>query len=148
MKARIVNNKFNSIYTDEYLTNISEEWDLTEILPTEEELEYISLMFDFATNKYYEGATAEEIAEANKLIVPSIITARQLRLQLVLNGFNLNTIDLIIDSLPEPNKSIAKVSWEYATTFEREHQMLGLIAQQIGITETELDTIFINAEKL
>ena len=92
--------------------------------------------------------TPEEIAEANKLIVPSIITARQLRLQLVLNGFDLNTIDLIIDSLPEPNKSIAKVSWEYATTFEREHQMLELIAQQLGITETELDTIFINAEKL
>jgi len=98
--------------------------------------------------EYYESATLEEIAEANKPIVPSTITARQLRLQLVLNGFDLNTIDLIIDSLPEPNKSIAKVSWEYATTFEREHQMLALIAQQLGITETELDTIFINAEKL
>jgi len=97
---------------------------------------------------WIESATPEEIAEANKLIVPSIITARQLRLQLVLNGFNLNTIDFIIDSLLEPNKSIAKVSWEYATTFEREHQMLELIAQQLGITETELDTIFINAEKL
>jgi len=95
-----------------------------------------------------EGITPEEIAEANKPIIPSIITARQLRLQLVLNGFNLNAIDLIIDSLAEPNKSIAKVSWEYATTFEREHQMLALIAQQLGITETELDTIFINAEKL
>ena len=95
-----------------------------------------------------EGITPEEIAEANKPIIPSIITARQLRLQLVLNGFNLNAIDLIIDSLAEPNKSIAKVSWEYATTFEREHQMLELIAQQLGITETELDTIFINAEKL
>lgn len=77
-----------------------------------------------------------------------VITARQLRLQLVLSGFDLNNIDLIIDSLPEPNKSIARVSWEYATTFEREHQMLGLISQQLGISQTELDTIFINAEKL
>ena len=99
-------------------------------------------------SEWIEGATPEEIAEANKPIVPSIITARQLRLQLVLSGFDLNTIDLIIDSLPEPNKSIARVSWEYATTFEREHQMLGLIAQQLGISQTELDTIFINAEKL
>ena len=109
---------------------------------------FLKPMFNPTTLEVYEGATPEEIAEANKPIVPSIITARQLRLQLVLNGFNLNTIDLIIDSLPEPNKSIARVSWEYATTFERGHQMLSLIAQQIGITETELDTIFINAEKL
>lgn len=109
---------------------------------------FLKPKFDFTNRVFFEGATTEEIAEANKPIVPSIITARQLRLQLVLNGFNLNTIDLIIDSLPEPNKSIARVSWEYATTFEREHQMLSLIAQQLGIIETELDTIFINAEKL
>lgn len=114
------------------------------------EVEYLGNFYKPFWNgtEWIENATAEEIAEVNKPIVPNVITSRQLRLQLVLSGFDLNNINLIIDSLPEPNKSIAKVSWEYATTFEREHQMLGLIAQQLGITETELDTIFINAEKL
>ena len=118
-----------------------------DIVPAGKEVTPIKKPDEFI-KAFWNGSEWIEIIEEPTIVVPSIITARQLRLQLVLNGFDLNTIDLIIDSLPEPNKSIAKVSWEYATTFEREHQMLSLIAQQIGITETELDTIFINAEKL
>ena len=145
-KNRVINGVVNkSIYTSEWLSKNQHkivDW----VLIDKYEGDFLKPIL--VDGVVVEGATTEEIAEANKPIVPSIITARQLRLQLVLNGFNLNTIDFIIDSLPEPNKSIAKVSWEYATTFEREHQMLGLIAQQLGTTETELDTIFINAEKL
>jgi len=61
---------------------------------------------------FWNGSEWIEVIEEPTIVIPSIITARQLRLQLVLNGFDLNTIDLIIDSLPEPNKSIARVSWE------------------------------------
>ena len=59
------------VYSLAYLLRKEEltiDWQLTEVLPSEEELEYTSLMFDFATNKYYEGATPEEIAEEKKPI--------------------------------------------------------------------------------
>lgn len=70
MKARILNNEFNGIYTDEFILKNSDkiingqlvsEWQLTEVLPTEEERNYIKLMFD--GESYYEGATPEEISE-------------------------------------------------------------------------------------
>lgn len=71
MKARILNTEFKGIYTDEFLQNnlsniingqLVSEWELTEILPTELELKYINLKFDGLV--YFEGATIEEIEEA------------------------------------------------------------------------------------
>lgn len=68
MKARILNNEFKGIYTDifiqENLNNVVNgqlvsEWELTEILPTEY---YIKTMFN--GSNYYEGASQEEIAQA------------------------------------------------------------------------------------
>ena len=71
MKARIFNTDFFGIYTDEFiqdnLSNIINgqlvsEWELTEILPTELELNYINLKFDGLV--YFDGATIEEIVQA------------------------------------------------------------------------------------
>lgn len=71
MKARILNTEFKGIYTDEFLQNnlsniingqLVSEWELTEILPTELELKYINLKFDGLV--YFEGATIEEIVQA------------------------------------------------------------------------------------
>ena len=149
MKARIVNNKFNSIYTDEYLTKISEEWDLTEILPTEEELKYISLMFDFSTNKYYEGATAEEMAEEKKLIVPGSISQMKLRMQLILSGISIASIYAMIEQIPDQmQKELIYAKWEYAVIFDRNDATLNQMVQLLGITSEQLDDIFINGNKL
>jgi hypothetical protein len=71
MKARIENTEFKGIYTDEFiqdnLSNIINgqlvsEWELTEIFPTELELKFIKLKFDGLV--YFEGASVEEIQEA------------------------------------------------------------------------------------
>ncbi|CAB4148783.1 hypothetical protein UFOVP532_29 [uncultured Caudovirales phage] len=71
MKARILNTEFKGIYTDEFiqdnLSNIINgqlvsEWEITEILPTELELKFLNLKFDGLV--YFEGATIEEIQEA------------------------------------------------------------------------------------
>jgi hypothetical protein len=71
MKARIENTEFKGIYTDEFIQNnlsntingqLVSEWELTDILPTELELKFIKLKFDGLV--YFEGASVEEIEEA------------------------------------------------------------------------------------
>ena len=70
MQVRILNNEFQGVYTNDFIQNnldkvingqLVSEWQLTELLPTDEEQKYIKLMFD--GESYYEGATPEEIAE-------------------------------------------------------------------------------------
>jgi hypothetical protein len=91
-----------------------------------------------------EGATAEELAEK----VPTQITAIKFLVQLELEGVTEANILAIINTLPEPSKTIATVSFNRATFFERDNQLLLLVGQAYGFNSTKLDEIFINANKL
>lgn len=90
----------------------------------------------------------EEEIEYNRQFLPKVVSQRQLRTQLVLNGFDLNDIQLAINELSEPNKAIAQIAWDYAITFERDSPLLMCLASNLGLTVDEVDTIFLNASKL
>lgn len=105
------------------------------------------------TGEYHErDATPEEMKELQQIgkakNIPQIITARQLRLMLISKGISLQRIASIIEALPPEQRDIAKVSWEYAHTFERNNPMLLQVAEAIGITEEELNDIFIQGNLL
>lgn len=95
-----------------------------------------------------ETATSEEIIQYNRQFVPKVISQRQLRTQLLLDGFNLDNIQIAINSLSQPDKSIAQVAWDYAVVFERESPLLISLAVGLGMTESDLDNIFLNASGL
>ena len=92
--------------------------------------------------------TQEEIEYYNKSLIPQVVSQRQLRTQLSLNGFDLGDVQAVIDSLPDPNKTIAQIAWDYSLTFVRDDALLNSITDILGITESELNDIFINASKL
>lgn len=76
------------------------------------------------------------------------ITAKQIRLALLGAGVSLDMIESAINELPEPSRSYAKVTWEYATIFEREHPMIEGLGTQLGLTSEQIDGLFIEASKL
>ena len=90
----------------------------------------------------------EEEGNYSRQYTPKIVSQRQLRTQLVLNGFDLNDIQESINTLTEPNKSIAQIAWDYAITFERESPLLICIGNNLGLTEAQIDEIFKNGSKL
>lgn len=81
------------------------------------------------------------IPNAQSTVVPSV-TPRQMRIALVLSGISISSIESIIDSLPEPDKSITKITWEYSTAFERTNPVLNAMAPMIGMTSSQLDSLF------
>lgn len=71
------------------------------------------------------------------------VTARQLRLTLVRNGYSLSAIDAAIQALPEgPAKDEAQIEWEYATQFERLAPTLLTIAAALSISAEDIDTMW------
>jgi hypothetical protein len=80
--------------------------------------------------------------------VPTEVSAIKFLVQLELEGVNEANILSIIDTLPEPNRTIAKVSFKRATTFERDNPLLYLVGQAYGFDDAKLDEIFVNANKL
>lgn len=117
----------------------------TDVLPTET---YILMCFDRVNKVYYEGATEEELAAAKKASVPETVSRRQLRLALAFAEFDLSQIDQQINGLPEPNRTFALIAWNDAVVFERNDVLLNQLAGQLGLSEDNLDDLFINASKL
>lgn len=89
-----------------------------------------------------------ECEEKERSLLPKVVSQRQLRTQLVLNGFDLNSVQLAINELTEPNKSVAQIAWDYAITFERDSPLLMCLATNLGLTQQQVDEIFLNASKL
>lgn len=77
------------------------------------------------------------------------LTARQLRLGLVNGGFTLSQVQSVIDSMPEgAAKETAKIEWEYATTFNRTHPLIATVGAALGLSDEQIDAMWMAAVDL
>jgi len=84
----------------------------------------------------------EELAAVRKAMVPSSLTPRQARLALL-------TVGLLdeVDTLLAGNKAM-QIWWEYSLDIQRNHQHIVTMGGALGLTETQLDDLFIDGAKL
>jgi hypothetical protein len=89
------------------------------------------------------------VKERERLAAFAPITASQTRMQMLADGKNPDQVGVVIDSLPEPIKSQARVLWEYSTEIHRDHPLTIQLATAMGYdTTAKQDTFFIAAVKL
>ena len=96
---------------------------------------------------------SEEIAEANKPKVPQTISAMRLKLQLFDMGITDQDIFDDIDSIPDfmfsfAEKEKSKIMYKTSTIFERTNDRLNFVAAMEGLTQEQVDEIFINGNLL
>jgi len=89
----------------------------------------------------------EQIEAERKAKVPHSVTMRQARLALHSKG-KLAEVETKIDTLAEPMKSQAKITWEYSQVVEREQPFVKLLSGMLGLTEPQTDELFTEAAKL
>lgn len=109
---------------------------------------FIKPKVNLETLELYEGATPEEIDTYKKSLIPPSISQMKLRKQLILNSISIASIDALIQSLPNPHKDLIYTMWEYAVVFDRDNAELNQMAQMLGITQEQLDDIFIKGNNL
>lgn len=69
--------------------------------------------------------------------------------RVALNLTNLKgEVELLIQGLPEPQRTIALQQYEYGNIIQRNHPLIISLGDELGLTTEEIDTIFINANKL
>lgn len=81
------------------------------------------------------------------IAIPQSVTMRQARLALLAAGL-LPAVDAAIASMPEPDKTAAQITWEFAATVDRGFGMVPQLAAALGMTETQIDALFIAAAAL
>lgn len=110
---------------------------------------FINPFYNFETSYFYEGATDEEIAQANKLLVPFSVSKRQLKQALVLSGIPLANIDYAISQIQtDIERELMFIFWNDSNEFERNHPKLIEFSQSLGMSEEQADGLFILASTL
>ena len=79
--------------------------------------------------------------------VPQSVTMRQARLALHAAGL-LSGVDAAIASMQEPAKTAALIEWEYASSVERNAGLVPEMAAALGMSEADIDDLFIAAATL
>lgn len=78
---------------------------------------------------------------------PPRVTPRQLRLQLEKVGL-LDSLETKLKNKNGASGKAARTEFEYATEFSRSQSIIGVIKDEMSLTDEELDTIFLEAAQL
>jgi hypothetical protein len=95
----------------------------------------------------WEAEQAERMAAALIPSVPAFVTMRQARLALLGAGL-LASIESSIAGLPSPQKEAAEIEWQYSSEVQRHNGFVSVLAPLLGLTDLQVDNLFIAAKDL
>jgi hypothetical protein len=75
------------------------------------------------------------------------ITMRQARLALLQAGL-LDDVQTAINTMSEPTKTAAIIEWEYSGSVLRHNGFVSVLGPLLGLTEQQIDDLFILASTL
>jgi hypothetical protein len=80
--------------------------------------------------------------------VPDSITMRQGRLALLRLNL-LDAVNVALNSIPdEKERKAALIEWEYAQTIDRNSPWVISLSQTLGLSDSDLDDLFISASSI
>ena len=111
---------------------------------------YIGTNYQEYVTKCNEIMINPRTSSENEPVLPEPrISARQVRLWLIQNGINLQSVYDVINAIEDPAlRDSISVEWEYAPYIERSHPMLVPLAQSLGLSENDIDRAFSEAVSL
>ena len=89
---------------------------------------------------------ADLVIERNENL-PQEVQLWRVRVILKLGGLEA-AIETALNSLSEPTKTGALYIWNYGTTVERSSQTVQLLQNVLGLTDAQVDDIFIQANQI
>jgi hypothetical protein len=90
---------------------------------------------------------AEYATPPSPTLIPDV-SPRQFRTALVLSGISMASVEAAIDQLPDPDKTIAHIGWEYALAFERNNELVSNIGALLNLNSQQLDDLWLLAGTL
>jgi hypothetical protein len=100
-------------------------------------------IWQFNNNEWIELQEYPVIVNNNALMVPDTLTIRRAKLVLHKNNL-LATVNAAVASADE----VTKIEWEYATEIKRNWPTLVAVQQSLGLTDEQVDNLFIEGSTL
>ena len=83
-------------------------------------------------------------AKVPSLVVPSRVLMHRARLALLDAGL-LDAVEAELASLPQPQRRRALIEWEFSPTLDRDHGLVPAMAAALGLTDEQIDGLFLAA---
>lgn len=87
--------------------------------------------------------------------IPTSVTPRQARIVLALTPSEdpafanlLQQVEAAFAALPEPDKTVAEITWNFSTEIQRSNPLITQMQAIIGFTDEQIDQLFIQAATL
>lgn len=97
----------------------------------------------FGAMEWLEDNDPEVVAFLTPSLIPTFVTPAQAKIILFEESL-LDTVEVLIEQ--HPYRPI-KIWWEYASIFERGHPYLNAMALELGLTDEQVDVLFIQASQ-
>lgn len=78
---------------------------------------------------------------------PRYVEAWKFRASIYLHGLT-QQVEAGLNTLPEPNRTMALTAWEYGNQFNRYSSVVESLKNLINLTDAEVDQLFDDAEKI
>lgn len=83
------------------------------------------------------------------IVVPEVISPRQIRLWFIQNNIPLSSVENAIASIEDDIvRETTQVEWEYSPYVERNHPMINTLGSVLGLSPEQIDQAFIQASVL
>ena len=76
--------------------------------------------------------------------VPQTVTMRQARIALLDDGL-LEAVQTSVAAMPGTEGERARIDWEYAQEVRRDWPLIGYMAGDLGLTDEQVDALFVSA---
>lgn len=94
-------------------------------------------------DKYPEGQPVTTVDS-----VPTSVEMVQARLALLGAGITSNMVEAVIDAMPEPQCSAARIEWEFRPRVRRQSTLALAVGAALKLTDEQIDDLFRAAAKL
>jgi|SanBayMetagenome_1026888.scaffolds.fasta_scaffold08213_1 hypothetical protein len=107
---------------------------------------FIKPRYNAVTDSFFEAATEQEIEEARKAAVPQIVSKMRFFLSLYNIGITRTMVYDAINQIEDSDlKEIILIKFDLSQEFDRNDEHLNLMAGVFGITEEQLDDLFVQS---
>lgn len=90
---------------------------------------------------------AIRVLDVAPLPVPTEVSMRQARLALHKAAL-LTGVEAALAALPEPQRTAAKIEWEFATTVRRDSPLVTVLGTALGLDAAGFDNLFLSANAI
>ena len=130
----------------DFLPHIAGEWDHIEALDTEGEQELnVGIGWGWDGSAFVEPPAQPQPQPEPQ--PPASVSMRQARLALLAYGIYAN-VDPAIEAMPEPDRSAARIEWDYSNEVQRHNGFVSQLGPALGLTEEQIDQLFALAATL